>query len=66
MEVKYPGLEVKLLGENGNAFNLIGITAKALRKHAGKEAAEEFLTESMEQKSYDDLLAYIQRIVTVI
>ena len=66
MEVKYPGLEVKLLGENGNAFNLIGITANAIRKHAGNKAAEEFLVESMTQKSYDLLLAYIQRTVIVV
>jgi hypothetical protein len=64
-EVKYPEITVKLIGENGNAFNLIGITANAIKAKEGRDAANSFASEAMEQGSYDELLAFMKRTVNV-
>jgi hypothetical protein len=32
-EIKYPNVKVKLVGEDGNAFFILGTVAKALRDH---------------------------------
>ena len=39
MSTKYPGVEVKLIGEDGNDFNLLGLVQRALRAH-GVEAVQ--------------------------
>ncbi|HEU0252828.1 MAG TPA: hypothetical protein VFR12_07315 [Pyrinomonadaceae bacterium] len=64
--VKYPNVTVRLTGENGNAFNLIGLTTSAIRKVEGNDAANKFVNEAMLQTSYDNLLVYIQEIVNVL
>jgi len=53
---KYPEVEVQLTGEDGNAFNLIGIVRRAMRS-AGVPAEEigAFCTEAM-SGDYDHLL----------
>jgi hypothetical protein len=66
MTVKYPDVTAKLLGENGNAFVLIGLTATAIRRGVGNQEAKDFADEAMSQTSYDELLAFIQRTVNVI
>lgn len=64
-DVRYPEVEVELIGLNGNAFNLIGVVAQAIGRSVGQGAAQEFRIDAMEQGSYDELLALIQRTVTV-
>lgn len=63
--VRYPHVKVQLLGEDGNAFNLIGITAKAIKRQVGREEGDAFVVEAMNQESYDALLAFIQNTVVV-
>lgn len=55
-EVKYPDVKVTLIGEDGNAFSIIGLVRKALRR-ADVPAAEitEFSDEAM-SGDYDHLL----------
>ena len=53
---RYGHVTVKLTGENGNAFAIIGAVAKALRRGAGQAAAEEWTTEAWRAGSYDELL----------
>jgi len=55
-DVKYPKVKVKLVGEDGNAFAILGRVMGALRK-AGvpKEKIDEFLTEA-QSGNYDHLL----------
>lgn len=36
-DVKYPEIEVELIGTDGNAFALIGRVTKALRRHGVDE-----------------------------
>lgn len=65
MSVKYPNVKVKLVGNNGNAFALMGLVSKAL-KSAGVTSSEvsEFRTESM-SGDYDNLLRTCMKWVNV-
>jgi len=49
-------VEVKLVGEDGNAFAIMGKVRRALRKHgADKEYIDKYLKEAM-SGDYDNLL----------
>lgn len=50
---------VKLIGEDGNVFNLIGKTVKALRRAGQPEAAKTFSETAFKCGSYDEVLALI-------
>jgi hypothetical protein len=63
--VKFPNVEVKLVGEDGNAFFMIGRTIAALRKGgATTEQVNEFQTEAM-SGDYDNVIQTIMRWVEV-
>jgi len=62
---KFPEVEVQLTGTDGNAFNLIGIVAKALRREVSPEAAAEFQTAAMASESYDAMLRVCMETVSV-
>jgi len=55
-DVKYPEITVKLVGEDGNAFAIIGACRRAMKKH--KLPANEIKVFSQEAMSgdYDHLL----------
>ena len=53
---RYGHVTVKLCGENGNAFAIIGAVAKALKREVGRDAAEEWTAEAWRAGSYDGLL----------
>lgn len=53
-EVKKP--KVKLTGNDGNVFNLVGICAKALRLDGQADKAEEMTTKVFGASSYDEAL----------
>ena len=48
-------IKVKLIGEDRNAFAILGKVSKALKKAGLKELAEEYLEEAM-KGNYDRLL----------
>ena len=55
--VKYPKIKVKLTGNDGNAFAIMGAVKTALRKGGvAKEEVDKYLAESM-SGDYDNLLA---------
>ena len=56
----------KLVGENGNAYNLIGRTMAALKEAGQADKAEEFKEKAFKQESYDKLLQLIMEYVEVI
>lgn len=58
-------IAVKLLGEDGNAFNLIGITRREIAKRVGPAEAKDFVETATQCKSYSELLAFIQETVDV-
>jgi len=55
----------KLIGENGNIFNLMGITSRTLRKADMHKEADEMIDRITKSKSYDEALAIIMEYVEV-
>ena len=55
----------KLIGEDGNIFNLIGIAARALRKAGLADKATEMSEKVMQSKSYTEALSVIMEYVEV-
>lgn len=66
MEIRYPQVKVALVGQDGNAFMVIGLTTRALKK-AGVPAEDvsEFQERCFNQPSYDALLQLIMQTVEV-
>ncbi len=65
MDVKYPDITVKLAGEDGNAFAIIGRVSKALRQaDVPKEEVDQFREEAM-SGDYDNLLVTAMKWVDV-
>ena len=57
-------VKVKLIGEDGNAFAILGRVAKALRKEGHKDLAEQYLKDCM-TGDYNHLLSVTQEYVIV-
>jgi len=51
--------KLKLLGKDGNVFNLIGLAVNALKKAGQKENAEKMSTECFSCRSYDEAIGTI-------
>jgi hypothetical protein len=65
METKYPEIEVQLTGNDGNAFAVMGVVSKALRRAGvSKEEITQYQKESM-SGDYDNLLATACKWVSV-
>jgi hypothetical protein len=47
---------VKLTGEDGNVFNIIGLVSKALKKDGKVDFANEFTNKAFNCGSYDEVL----------
>lgn len=64
--VRYPKVNVKLVGEDGNAFAIIGKVSKAMRD-AGipKDEIAAFSTKAYASGSYDELLQLAMNTVNV-
>lgn len=57
--------KVKLVGEDGNAFSIIGRTRLAMKRaHVPEETIKEFQTEAM-SGDYDHLLQTVMKYVDV-
>jgi hypothetical protein len=62
---KYPSIKVNLIGQDGNAFNLLALAQNAMRRGGVQpEDIEAFLTEAM-SGDYDHLLRTIMEYVNV-
>lgn len=62
---KYPDIEVELIGQDGNAYNLLGRVVKALKSNeVSQEEINQFLDEATES-NYDNLLRVIMGWVEV-
>ena len=65
MSIKYPNITVKLVGENGNAFYIIGKVTKALRRNkVGAAEISEFQT-ACTSGDYNNLLMTCMQWVNV-
>jgi len=57
---------VKLIGEDGNVFNVIGRVSKTLKKYYGnKDVADEFRAKVLKAQSYDEVLQLVMEYVDV-
>ena len=56
----------KLIGENGNIFNLLGIAARTLQTKGYSDRAEEMSTKVFASKSYYEALAVIGDYVEIV
>lgn len=65
MEPKYPHITVSLVGEDGNAFMVLGLVSKALRRGGvSDEERKAFFDEAM-AGDYDHLLQTVMAWVNV-
>jgi len=64
MDPKYPDVHVRLVGEDGNAFAIIGRVSGALKRAGYRDAAEEFETQAM-SGNYDNVLRTCMEYVEV-
>jgi hypothetical protein len=64
MEIKYPEIEVELVGHDGNAFAIIGRVSQALRKAGHGDQVKQFQTEAM-SGDYDNVLRTCMKWVDV-
>lgn len=55
----------KLIGEDSNVFNLIGLVNRTLRDAGQRKEAEEFRDRAFKAKSYDEVLAMLDDYVVV-
>lgn len=65
MTVRYPDVTVELVGETGNAFNILGKVSKAMRRaDVPKAEIDEFMAEAT-SGDYDHLLQTCMKWVDV-
>jgi hypothetical protein len=65
MGAKYPLVKVKLVGEDGNAFAILGRVVRAMQKAGlSEQQRKEFLDEAT-ASNYDHLLQTVMKYVTV-
>ena len=63
VEVKKP--KAKLIGADGNVFNLIGIASRSLKRAGQNDKATEMSKRVMSSGSYDEALSIIMEYVEV-
>lgn len=59
-------IKVKLIGEDGNIFNLIGIASRALKRNNQESEANEMRNKVYQSKSYDEALMIISDYVDIV
>lgn len=64
-ELKYKKPKVKLSGEDGNVFNLIGICKRALVNIGEREIANKMVIECVSSGSYEEALRVMSKYVDV-
>lgn len=56
---------VKLIGEDGNIFNLLGICIRALKRNGQRDLVPEMVEKVTSSNSYEDALAVLLDYVDV-
>lgn len=59
-EPKYPNIKVRLVGEDGNAFSILGRCTRALKQNGHADQVEVFRSEAT-SGDYDNLLRTVMR-----
>jgi len=64
-EILYPEVTVKLTGEDGNAFYILGKVRKALTNAGVDKQGVDLFTNQAMSGNYDDLLQTVTKWVTI-
>lgn len=64
MEVKYPDIEVELVGRDGNAMAILGRVTQAMRRAGVPKPEVDAFFEEATSRDYDHLLQTCMRWVT--
>lgn len=59
-------IKVKLIGEDGNIFNLLSIVSRKLKRNGQRDEAEEMRERVFKSNSYDEALMIISDYVEII
>ena len=59
------GVTVKLIGQDGNVFSIIGNVSKALKRAGRSDLAKEFSEKAFGSASYNDVLNLVQTYVHI-
>lgn len=65
MEVKYPQITIKLVGEDGNAFAILARVDTALRKANISRETRELFKKEATSKDYNHLLQVVMQWVNI-
>lgn len=64
-EIKYPNVEVELIGQDGNAFAILGAVKKALKKNNVPQAEIDLYFAEATAGDYNHLLQVTMKWVTI-
>ena len=56
----------KLIGENGNIYNLVGLAQHTLKENGSEEQGKEMIKRIAESQSYDQALVIIGEYVEIV
>ena len=59
-------IQVKLIGEDGNIFNLLGIVSRELKRNNQDNKIEEMCNRVYNSNSYQEALSIIQYYVNIV
>ena len=64
VEIKHPEVQVDLIGEDGNAFAILGRVSRAMRRAGVSKAERDAFMKEATSGDYNHLLATVMRWVT--
>ena len=56
MQVRHPHVRVKLVGEDGNAFSILGRVSQAMKREQVSEAEQKAFMDEAQSSDYNNLL----------
>lgn len=65
MSVKYPHISIELVGQDGNAFSILGRLQRALRRGGVPQVEIDAVMAEAQSGDYDHLLVTVMRTVDV-
>lgn len=63
---RFTDLQVKVIGEDSNIFNLLGLVTKELKRNGYRDLAKELPPQIFETNSYDQALAILDKYVELV
>lgn len=63
---RFTNLQVKVVGEDSNIFNLLGVVTKELKRNGYRDLAKDLPPQIFECESYDKALTILDRYVELV